>query len=107
MEQRETVVKENMQVHDDLREPKMYLVYVLNDDMTTFEFVVSVMMGVFRKTEEDAWSIADRTHNQGKALVGRYTFDMANTRVNKAVALARENGFPLNFKILPEDRHEK
>ena len=107
MEQRETVRQENLQVRDDLREPKMHLVYVLNDDMTTFEFVVSVMMSVFRKSEEDAWGIADHTHNQGKALVGRYTFDMANTRVNKAVALARAEGFPLNFKIIPEDRHEK
>ncbi len=107
MEQRETVIKENRQVGDDLREPKMFLVYVLNDDMTTFEFVVSVMMSVFRKTEEDAWGIADRTHNQGKSLVGRYSFDIAQTRVNKAVALARAQGFPLNFKIIPEDRHEK
>lgn len=107
MEQRETVVKENIGIREDLKEPKMYVVYVLNDDMTTFEFVVYLMTSVFRKTEEDAWGIADRTHRQGKAAVGRYTFDMAHTKVNKAVALARENGFPLNFKIIPEDQHEK
>lgn len=107
MEQRETAVKENIQIREGLKEPKMYVVYVLNDDMTTFEFVVYLMTLVFRKTEEDAWRIADRTHRQGKAAVGRYTFDMAHTKVNKAVALARENGFPLNFKIIPEDQHEK
>ena len=107
MEQRETVTKENSQIREELKEPKMYVVHVLNDDMTTFDFVVSVMMSVFRKTEEDAWGIDDRTHNQGKSLVGRYSFDIAQTRVNKAVALARAQGFPLNFKIIPEDRHEK
>ena len=105
MEQRETVTKENSRISEDLKEPKMYLVYVLNEDMTTFEFVVAVMMSVFHKTEEDAWAIADRTHQEGKAAVGKYSFDMANTKVNKAVALARENGFPLRFKIIPEDRH--
>lgn len=107
MEQRETNAGESIRIREDLKEPKMYVVYVLNDDMTTFEFVVQVMMAVFRKTEEDAWGIADRTHHQGKAAVGRYTYDMAHTKVNKAVSMARENGFPLNFKIVPEDQDEE
>ena len=104
MEQRETVSKETLQYREDLREPKRYLVFVINDDMTTFEFVVSVMMDVFGKSEEDAWMIADRTHHHGKALVGTYTYDMAHTKVSKAVSLARENGFPLNFTIVPEEK---
>lgn len=107
MEERKTVTRENVRIREDIREPKMYVVFVLNDDMTTFEFVVFLMMSVFRKSEEDAWGIADRTHHQGKAAVGRYTLDMAHTKVNKAVALARENNYPLNFKILPEDQHEE
>lgn len=102
MEQRETVTRENSQIREELKEPKMYVVHVLNDDMTTFDFVVSVMMGVFHKSEEDAWAVAERTHQQGKAVVGRYSYDMAHTKVNKAVSLARENGFPLRFKINPE-----
>ncbi len=104
MEQRKTVTKETWQYREDLREPKRYQVFVLNDDMTTFEFVVSVMMDVFGKSEEDAWRIADRTHHHGKALVGTYTYDMAHTKVNKAVSLARGNGFPLNFTIVPEEK---
>lgn len=107
MEQRKTVVQENSRVREDLREPKMFVVYVLNDDLTTFEFVVFLMKSVFAKTEEDAWGIADRTHRQGKSVVGRYTYDMAHTKVAKAVSLARENGFPLSFKIKPEDRNEE
>ena len=106
MEERKTVAKEDIRIREDLREPRMYRVYVLNDDMTTFEFVVFLMMTVVQKTEEDAWGIADRTHHEGKAVVGRYTLDMAHTKVNKAVSLARENNFPLNFKIQPEDQHE-
>ena len=107
MEERKTVTRENIQIREDLKEPKMYVVYVLNDDMTTFEFVVFIMMSVFRKTEEDAWGIADRTHHEGKAAVGRYTYDIARTKVGKAVALSRENNYPLNFKIVPEDQYEK
>ena len=65
MEERKTATGESIRIREDLKEPKMYVVYVLNDDLTTFEFVVFVMMTVFRKTEEDAWGIADRTHHQG------------------------------------------
>ena len=107
MEQRETVSKERSRLDERFKEPKMHLVYILNDDFTTFEFVVFLMMEVFLKSEEDAWGIAEATHTRGKSLVGRYTCDMAHTKVNKATAMARENGFPLSFKIIPEDQHAK
>ena len=102
MEQRETVSKENYGYREDFREPKRYVVFVINEDMTPFDFVVHLMMDVFGKSEEDGWMIADRTHHHGKALVGRYTCDMAHTKVNKAIRLSRENGYPLNFTIEPE-----
>lgn len=84
------------------REPKRYKVIVLNDDYTTFEFVISVMMTVFLKTYDEACHIAETTHIHQKATVGTYTLDIAKSRVAKATAMARAEGFPLSFDVQSE-----
>lgn len=84
------------------REPKRYKVIVLNDDYTTFEFVISVMMTVFLKTYEEACHIAETTHIHQKATVGTYTLDIAKSRVAKATAMARAEGYPLRFDVQTE-----
>ena len=83
-------------------EPKKHRVIVLNDDFTTFEFVIMVMMTVFMKTMEEAEDIAETTHVNQKATVGTYTFDIARSKVAKAVNMARAEGFPLSFDIQAE-----
>ncbi len=72
---------------------------ILNDDFTTFEFVISVVMTVFNKTYEEACTIAETTHVNQKATVGTYSLDIARSKVAKATAMAREEGFPLRFDI--------
>lgn len=81
------------------KEPRKYDVIVLNDDFTTFEFVIEVMMDVFGKTQQQAEEIAEMTHIYQKATVGRYSLDIARSKVAKATRMAREEGFPLKFEI--------
>ena len=81
------------------KEPRKYTVYILNDDFTTFEFVIMVVMTVFGKTEAEACTIAETTHVHQKATVGSYTLDIAKSKVAKATAMARAEGFPLRFEI--------
>ena len=81
------------------REPKKYKVLILNDDFTTFEFVIMVMMTVFGKTQAEAYNIAETTHVQQKATVGSYTLDIARSKVAKATSMARAEGFPLRFEV--------
>ena len=81
------------------KEPKKYEVIILNDDFTTFEFVIEVMMVVFGKTQQQAEEIAEMTHIYQKATVGRYSLDIARSKVAKATGMAREEGFPLKFEI--------
>ena len=83
-------------------EPKKHRVIVLNDDFTTFEFVIMVMMTVFMKTMEEAEDIAETTHVNQKATVGTYTLDIARSKVAKAVNRARAEGCPLRFDIQAE-----
>ncbi|MBE6240323.1 MAG: ATP-dependent Clp protease adaptor ClpS [Bacteroidales bacterium] len=94
--QRRTNLKERT------KEPRRYKVIVLNDDFTTFEFVIMVMQTVFLKTLQQAEEIAQTTHIHKKATVGIYTLDIAKSKVAKATAMARAENFPLSFEIEPE-----
>ena len=84
------------------KEPRRYRVSVLNDDFTTFEFVIEVMIVVFNKTRSEAENIAETTHLHQRADVGIYSLDIASSKVAKATAWARAEGYPLKFEIQPE-----
>lgn len=94
--QRHTTLKERV------KEPRRYKVIVLNDDFTTFEFVIMIMTTVFLKTVQQAEEIAETTHIHQKATVGTYSYDIAKSKVAKATAMARAENFPLSFEIEPE-----
>ena len=81
------------------QEPRKYNVIILNDDFNTFESVIMVVMTVVGKTEAEACNIAETTHVHQKATVGSYTLDIAKSKVAKATAMARAEGFPLRFEI--------
>jgi ATP-dependent Clp protease adaptor protein ClpS len=76
-------------------EPPMYKVMLLNDDYTTMEFVVEILVYVFQKSNEDATRIMLNVHRKGIGICGVYTFEVAETKVNTVETLARENNFPL------------
>ena len=87
------------QEKSDVDEPPMYRVYLLNDDYTTMDFVVFVLMHIFNKKYEEAETIMLNVHRKGKGLCGTYTFEIAETKVNGVTSLARENGYPLKCII--------
>ena len=80
---------------EELEEPPMYKVMLLNDDYTTMEFVVEVLVHVFQKSSEEATRIMLNVHRNGVGVCGVYTLEVAETKVETVNALARENGFPL------------
>lgn len=87
---------------DDVREPSMYRVLLHNDDYTTMEFVVEILMGVFNKSVESATDIMLSVHRKGFGVCGLYTYDVAETKVETVSRLARENGFPLKCTMEEE-----
>ena len=89
-------------IHTDLQEPRHYKVTIYNDDFTTMEFVVKVLKQVFFKSQEDAERLMLQVHHSDKAVVGIYTYDVAVSKVQKATAMAREEGFPLRLTYEPE-----
>jgi ATP-dependent Clp protease adaptor protein ClpS len=78
-----------------LQEPKLYRVILHNDDYTTMDFVVKVVMAVFHKPAAEATKIMLDVHRKGAGVVGVYTRDIALTRVSQVHEMARQGEFPL------------
>ncbi len=75
--------------------PDMYKVYLLNDDYTPMEFVISVLQNIFGKTYSQAEDIMLNVHNNGMAVCGVYTYEIAETKVAKVVDYATSHEHPL------------
>ena len=85
------------------KEPRRYKVIIHNDDFTTMDFVVKVLRDIFFMNEQDAETLMMQVHNTGQAVVGIYSYDIAQTKSQKAIKMARENGFPLRLSVKHED----
>lgn len=85
------------------KRPSMYSVILYNDDFTPFEFVESILSRIFKKESKDVMAITQVAHNTGKALVGVYVRDVAVTRVQIAMSIAKDNGFPLKLQAKEND----
>ncbi len=90
------------ETQEDVTEPSMYRVLLLNDDYTTMEFVVEILMLVFGKSVEEATQIMLNIHRIGVGLCGVYTYEVAETKVNTVHAHAKERGFPLKCSMEKE-----
>ncbi|MEO1732709.1 MAG: ATP-dependent Clp protease adapter ClpS [Pseudomonadota bacterium] len=83
--------------------PKLYKVILLNDDFTPRDFVVSVLMGVFRMTEGEALSVMLAAHTKGAAVVAVFTKEVAETKAQQGTDAGAREGYPLTFTTERED----
>ena len=97
MTERRPIWEEEGEVQERVRtrRPRMYKVLLHNDDYTTMEFVVWLLMEVFHKTRAEATTIMLHVHHRGIGVCGVYTREVAETKVDRATRLAREHGHPL------------
>ena len=70
-----------------------------NDDFTTMEFVVDVLMSIYNKSHDESENLMQAVHEEGSSVVGVYTFDIAVSRANLTKQIARKNGFPLRVEV--------
>jgi ATP-dependent Clp protease adaptor protein ClpS len=80
---------------EKLREPEEFHVILLNDHYTTMDFVVEILVTVFHKNGDEANRIMLDVHRKGKGMVGRYPWDIAQTKADQVHAAARQREFPL------------
>ena len=90
------------ETRDETREPSMYRVLLHNDDYTTMEFVIEILMYVFNKSPESAAKIMMNVHKEGIGVCGVFTHEVAETKVDTVHNLARESGYPLRCSMEQE-----
>jgi ATP-dependent Clp protease adaptor protein ClpS len=83
----------------EVKEPRKYKVLLHNDDYTTMDFVVEILVRVFHKTEAQATAIMLSVHNQGYGVCGTFTAEVAETKVDLVHRLAKSAGFPLKCSM--------
>ena len=84
---------------DEILPPPECKVLFYNDDFTTKDFVVDVLVNIFNKPHKEAEGLMETVHQTGSAVVGSYTYDIAISRTNTTKNLARRNGYPLRVEI--------
>jgi ATP-dependent Clp protease adaptor protein ClpS len=91
----QTTAKPKNQIKTQLKHPKQYQVLLHNDDFTPREFVVYVLEMVFHRGQELAFQIMWQAHQHGVAVVGSYSLQEAETKVDKAHEMAQQEGHPM------------
>jgi ATP-dependent Clp protease adaptor protein ClpS len=80
-------------------EPEPVKVIVLNDDITPVDFVVELLIKIFKHTQESAKEITLKIHTEGSSVVGAYSFEVAEQKTKEAIEESRSRGFPLQVRI--------
>jgi ATP-dependent Clp protease adaptor protein ClpS len=83
-------------------EPGKYKVVVCNDDVTPVDFVISMLIGIFRYDEKSAVDLTLKIHNSGNAVAGIFSYEVAEQKGLDATNFARSSGYPLIIKVEPE-----
>eukprot|EP01035_Chromulina_nebulosa_P001871 gene1871-2531_t len=93
----QTVIKPRSKAKPKLERPKLYKVILVNDDFTPREFVVRVLQGEFRMTEDQAHKVMITAHKLGACVVAVFTKDIAETKATRATDAGRAKGNRYNL----------
>ena len=95
-------IKDEISTRSKNDQPPMYKVILHNDDYTSMEFVVEILVSVFGKSLEKATQIMLNIHNKGKEICGIYPRQIAETKVETVLNMASSKGFPLKSTMEKE-----
>lgn len=85
----------------NIKKPSLFDVVYLNDNVTSFEFVVNSLVSIFSYKEEPAVEMANKVHEEGQATVATLTFELAEQKASEVAQAARTYKFPLVIKVVP------
>jgi ATP-dependent Clp protease adaptor protein ClpS len=86
----------------NISEPKRWKVLILNDDSTPMDFVISILVEIFKHNPATAQNIMLQVHEEGSGIAGVYSFEIAEVKAVESTNQARTNGFPLQLKLEEE-----
>ena len=97
------VLKPRTKLKPKIERPKLFKVILVNDDFTPREFVVTVLKGEFRMSEDQARRVMITAHRRSVCVVAVFTRDVAETKATRATDAGRAKGYPLLFTTEPEE----
>lgn len=95
-------IRPRIAIKTEYKEPKNFNIIYINDDVTTFEFVVETLTSIFGYAREGAEALTIRVHDENQAVVATLPYEMAEQKGIEVTVLARQHGFPLQVKIESE-----
>lgn len=99
MEKTKTDIIIDEKVQQIVLEPEPVKVIVLNDDITPVDFVVELLIKIFRHSQETAKEITLKIHSEGSSIVGSYSYEIAEQKTKEAIEESRSRGFPLQIRL--------
>jgi ATP-dependent Clp protease adaptor protein ClpS len=103
MSDNDVVLKPKTKTKLKVERPKLYKIILVNDDYTPREFVIMVLKAVFRMSEEAGYRVMMTAHKLGSCVVMVCARDIAETKAQEAIDLAKSADFPLMFTTEPEE----
>ncbi len=97
----DAVTKPRTKVWPKTERPRLHKVILVNDDFTPRAFVVTILKGEFRMTEDQAYKVMLTAHHRGVCVVAVFTKDVAETKATRATDAGRAKGYPLLFTTEP------
>ena len=85
-----------------IKHPKRYKVFILNDDYTSMDFVIDVLISIFHKSYEEAEAVMLEVHKKDKGICGVYTHEIAETKIMQVHKRAKDSSFPLKATMEEE-----
>jgi len=96
-------IKIDEKLEQKIEEPSKYKIIMLDDDKTPMEWVVEILITIFNHSQETAEKLTLQIHNESSAVVGIYSYEIAEMKTVETVNASRDRGFPLNVKIEKND----
>ena len=82
-----------------LREPPLFKIIYMNDEVTSMEFVISSLIDYFEYSADTASTITENIHNEGSAVVAILPYEIAEQKGIEVTLEARSQGYPLQVKV--------
>lgn len=83
-----------------LKRPALFKVIFLDDDVSTFNCVIDILVNYFNKSEDDAYELTMQVHITGSCVTGIYPKDIAETKISLANAELKNTPYPLNIQLV-------
>jgi len=86
----------------EISNPGKYKVVIKNDNSTPMDFVIALLMSIFKHSQDSATAVTMKIHNDGAGIAGIYSYEIAEQKGIESTLLARQHGWPLQINVEPQ-----